>query len=144
MNRHVAAAVAATVLTAVTAAGCAAVKSSTKPGYEPVHLETPSSTTEPKIVKFTEEAARRVGVATEVVRAADGRLVVPSMSLIFEKSGQVLVFQSTDPLTYHRVPVVLVKDDGTKAQLSSGPAVGSRVVTVGANQVWGAEQGVGH
>ena len=90
------------------------------------------------------EVARRAGVQTATV-AQDGEWsVVPSAALIYEKTGASIVFVSPKPLTYQRVKVVVARDDGTRSWLSIGPAAGDLVVTVGVNQVWGAEQGVGH
>ena len=124
--------------------GCAQVTSTTSQGYEPYHVETPKASTEPKVVRFTEESARRAGVTTVPVVQDGDKVVVPSASLIFDKSGASVVFVSPEPFSYHRVPVDIAKDDGSKAWLAKGPAAGVQVVTTGANQVWGAEQGVGH
>ena len=136
--------VAALVLAAALLVGCAQVKAPSAKPYAPAHVETPQASTDPKVVTFTDEAARRVGVQTAAV-AQDGEWsLVPSAALIYEKSGASIVFVSPKPLTYQRVKVVVVRDDGTRAWLSTGPATGDLVVTVGVNQVWGAEQGVGH
>lgn len=132
------------LVAAVAVAGCAQVKTTTKTYYEPYHVETPSASTEPKVVIFTEESAQRAGVTTTLVVADGDRIVVPAASLIYDKSGAVLVFVSPKPLTYHRVVVKVAKSDGAKVWLTQGPAVGESVVVIGSNQVWGAEQGVGH
>ncbi len=125
-------------------AGCAALSTSTTSHYVPAEVSTPTQSTEPKVVTFTEEAAKRVGLTTVPAGAEGALIVVPSAALIYEKSGASLVFVSPKPLSYHRVKVVVVRDNGTNVWLSSGPGVGTAVVTIGANQVWGAEQGVGH
>ncbi len=136
--------VAALVLAAALMAGCAQVAAPAAKHYEPAHVETPAASTDPKVVTFTDEAARRAGVQTATV-AQDGEWsVVPSAALIYEKTGASIVFVSPKPLTYQRVKVVVARDDGTRSWLSIGPAAGDLVVTVGVNQVWGAEQGVGH
>ena len=61
-----------------------------------------------------------------------------------ESAQQVQVTVALDPLTYQREIVEVVIDDGRIVKLSRGPKVGTQVVTTGANQVWGAELGVGH
>ena len=51
------------------------------------------------------------------------------------------------PIAYSPVEsetVEVVVDDGRTVTLSHGPKAGTLVVTTGANQVWGAELGVGH
>lgn len=132
------------VFAASLVAGCAEVTSTPTKYYEPYFVETPQASTEPKVVTFTEESARRAGVITVPVVQDGDQVVVPSASLIFDKSGASMVFVSPEPLSYHRVPVDIAKDDGSQAWLTRGPAAGAQVVSVGANQVWGAEQGIGH
>ncbi|MBK8461012.1 MAG: hypothetical protein WAS07_15735 [Micropruina sp.] len=123
--------------------GCAQTSTHAKP-YEPVTVATPAASGAPKVVTFTEESARRAGVELAKVERDGDLLVVPSTALIYDKSGAVVVFTADSPLTYRRAPVTLTRDTGVKAWLSKGPAAGTLVVTIGANQVWGAEQGVGH
>lgn len=137
-------AAAAALLLGTAFAGCAQVSSSTKTYYEPVHVETVDPESGLKKVSFTEESARRAGLETAPVVEVGELLVVPSAALIYDKSGTALVYVAIDPLTYQRAVVQVVVDNGTTAELSAGPAVGTQVVTVGANQVWGAELGVGH
>lgn len=123
--------------------GCAVTQTQAKP-YEPVSVASPVASGEPKVVTFTEESARRAGVELVRVERDGDLLVVPSAALIYDKSGAVVVFTADSPLTYRRAEVTLTRDTGVKAWLSKGPAAGTLVVTIGANQVWGAEQGVGH
>jgi multidrug efflux pump subunit AcrA (membrane-fusion protein) len=132
------------VFAAALVAGCAEVTATPTKYYEPYHVETPKASTDPKVVTFTEESARRAGVITVPVVQDGDQVVVPSASLIYEKSGASVVFISPEPFSYHRVPVEIAKDDGSRAWLAEGPAAGAQVVSTGANQVWGAEQGVGH
>jgi hypothetical protein len=124
-------------------AGCAQTTTHAEP-YEPVTVQTPVASGAPKVVTFTEESARRAGVELARVEQDGDLLVVPSAALIYDKSGSVVVFTADSPLTYRRAAVSLTRDTGVKAWLSKGPAAGTMVVTIGSNQVWGAEQGVGH
>jgi hypothetical protein len=48
----------------------------------------------------------------------------------------------TRALTYERQAVGIARIDGDTAVLRSGPAPGTRVVTVGAQELLGAELGV--
>ncbi len=144
MGARVAAGLSGALLVMSITAGCTPAKPTTTKHYEPYSVETPTASPQAKVVKFTEESAARAGLQTVPVEQDGPNAVVPSSALIIDKAGAIIVFIAPAPLTYQRVAVDLVKDDGTKAWLSKGPAAGTLVVTVGSNQVWGAEQGVGH
>jgi hypothetical protein len=58
-------------------------------------------------------------------------------------SGQAFVYVVTAPLTYERQPVAVDYVAAELAVLTSGPPAGTLVVTVGADEVLGAELGVG-
>lgn len=126
------------------AAGCAPVEVVAPSHYEPVHVATIDPETSLKRVTFTEESASRADLRTAPVVQSGDVLEVPSAAVIYEDAGTALVYVAIDPLTYQRVEVLVEGDDGLTARLSGGPEPGTQVVTTGANQVWGAELGVGH
>lgn len=126
------------------AGGCAQANSQAATQYQPVHVETVDPATGLKRVTFTAEGASRADIQTAPVKQSGAMLEVPSAAVIYDNKGTTLVYVALDPLTYQRETVVLVVDDGRIAKLSRGPKVGTQVVTTGANQVWGAELGVGH
>ncbi len=143
MRTRVLTAVAVMVLCSA-AAGCAQVKSQAATQYQPVHVETVDPATGLKRVTFTDEGASRADIQTAPVKQSGALLEVPSAALIYDNKGNTLVYVALDPLTYQREIVEVVIDDGRIVKLSRGPKVGTQVVTTGANQVWGAELGVGH
>lgn len=124
--------------------GCAQEQSQAAGHYEPVHVEVVDPESGLKRVTFTEESAARADIETAPVTQAGALLEVPSAALIYDNVGTTLVYVVLDPLTYQRETVEVVVDDGRTVTLSEGPAAGTLVVTTGANQVWGAELGVGH
>ncbi len=74
--------------------------------------------------------------------AASSRSWSPSNSVIYDKDGNTWVYVSDGPRSYQRYPVKVAHVDGDNAVLSSGPPAGAKVVTVGAQELLGAELGV--
>jgi hypothetical protein len=88
---------------------------------------------------FTQEGADRTAVRTTTVRASSGQKVVPYESLIYNDEAKTFVYTSIKPLSYERVPVTVDRIEGDRVLLSKGPALDTKVVTVGASEVYGAE-----
>lgn len=124
--------------------GCAQAEGQAAGHYEPAHVETVDPGSGLKRVTFTEESAARADIQTAPVTQDGALLEIPSAALIYDNVGTTLVYVALDPLTYQRETVEVVVDDGRTVTLSRGPKPGTLVVTTGANQVWGAELGVGH
>ncbi len=143
MRRRALTAIAVLVLCSA-AGGCAQAKSQAAAHYQPVHVETIDPASGLKRVTFTDEGAASADIQTAPVMQSGAMLEVPSAALIYDNKGTTLVYVALDPLTYQRELVDVVVDDGRTVKLSRGPKVGTQVVTTGANQVWGAELGVGH
>jgi cobalt-zinc-cadmium efflux system membrane fusion protein len=70
-------------------------------------------------------------------------LVVPYSSILYDMYGSAWVYQNTEPQVYvrRRVELNYVLDEF--AILTRGPAVGARVVSAGAAELFGTEFGVG-
>ena len=128
----------ALVLACAGLAGCREVEQASAPGYEPAKLE-PLGKGDLQRVTFTAEGARRIGLRTAAV-TRDGRdMVVPYDALIYDGAGTAYVYMSPKPLSYVRSEVTVDRIEGDHALLSRGPHPGTRVVTVGATEVYGAE-----
>jgi hypothetical protein len=104
-------------------------------------------------VELTSDGAQRIGLKTEPVRAgaaapdstatrATAQLSVPLSAVLYDKDGATWVYVSTDKLAFQRAPVKIASVNGDTALLSSGPPAGTAVVTVGAPELLGAEDGV--
>jgi hypothetical protein len=114
---------------------CSEVESEPATGYEP-------STLEHSRIQFTAEAAARTGLRTAVVRRSAGRATVPYAALLYGPQGDTHVYTSPRRLLYLKQEVRVDRIEGSRVLLSSGPPPGTRVVTVGAAEVYGTEQEV--
>jgi hypothetical protein len=94
-------------------------------------------------VTITEDAARRIGLEVAAVAAGPTGLQVPYGAVLYDPKGAASTFVQTGPFTYLRQPITLDHIDGGVAFLTAGPPVGTMVVTVGATELYGAENGVG-
>jgi hypothetical protein len=113
-------------------------------GYSPVTLQPIKGSDDLQRVTFTAEGARRVGLQTAPVRRSGTQEVVPYAAIIYDAEGKTFVYRTTARLTFVRQGVDVERIDAAKAFLTRGPAPGTRVVTVGAAEVYGAEVEVGH
>ena len=110
-----------------------------------------------KAVVLTADAAERIGLRTRPITAAplhDAALgapkagtdpsasVIPLEAVLYDKDGKTWAYTATKPLTFVRERVVIARIEGDAATLSSGPTVGTRVVTTGGAELLGAEYGV--
>ena len=117
-------------------------------------VETPSSDDDPPAtvitadpssaptVKFTEEAARRVDLTISTVSGRKGALIIDYAALIYDKQGKTWVYTVPEPLTFMRTKVVVAEAEGNRVTLSEGPPPGTKIVTQGVTQVYGAELGM--
>jgi hypothetical protein len=93
---------------------------------------------------LTAEAARRLDIQTAPVEEAGKRLVVPSAAVLVDPDGDFWVYTSPESLVFLRHQIRIDHEDGHQAFLSSGPPVGTDVVTVGVAELYGAEFEIGH
>jgi hypothetical protein len=137
--------IAALVLIAVGVplSACNEVEEEESVGYEPAKLAAVKGTDEVQRVTFTAEGARRVGLRTARIRAGRQK-VLPYEALIYDAEGKTYVYTSPKPLSYLREEVAVDRVEGQRVLLSDGPPAGTKVVTVGATEVYGTEFEVGH
>jgi hypothetical protein len=85
-----------------------------------------------------------VGVRLVEPGSGTPKKVVPYSAILYDAHGEAWVYTNPEALAFvrHRVSVEHVDDD--KAVLGDGPDVGTKIVTVGAAELFGAELGVGH
>jgi multidrug efflux pump subunit AcrA (membrane-fusion protein) len=113
-------------------ASCAEVESESATGYEPSKLEHAR-------VEFTAEAAARAGLRTGFARRSAGRVTVPYAALLYGPEGKTYVYTSPRRRVYLRDEVRVDRIEGNRVRLSGGLRPGTRVVTVGAAEVYGTE-----
>lgn len=127
------------VIAALPLAGCTEVESESAAGYEPSKLQPAKGDDGFRPVVFTREGASRTGVRTAVVRRRGKYAVLPYAALLYGPDGTTYVYTSPKPLRYIRQEVEVDRIDGDRVLLSDGPARGTRIVTVGAAEVYGTE-----
>jgi hypothetical protein len=116
-------------------------------GAAPVPAEEPAAVHEgqdggPGVVTLGEAAEQRLAIRTTPVAAADGALVVPYAAVVYEPDGSSWAYVQTAPLNYQRQPITITDIAGDHVTLSSGPPVGTAVVTQGAAELVGVETGI--
>ena len=97
----------------------------------------------PARVTLSKEGAERIGVQTAPVRrAGGGRLEIPYAAILYAPDGKAYAFTEPERLTFDRRPITVASIHGRAAILSDGPPAGTKVVRVGASELYGAETGV--
>jgi hypothetical protein len=128
------------VIGAMSLSACKEVEEESAAGYEPAKLEPIKGKSEDfQRVTFTKEGAARTDLHTGTVTRSGGQKVVPYEALIYNDEAKTFVYTTTKPLTYERVPVKVDRIEDDRVLLSKGPAPGTKVVTVGVTEVYGAE-----
>jgi hypothetical protein len=64
---------------------------------------------------------------------------MPYAALIYDAEGDTYAYTAPEPLTYVRQEIDIDHFDGDSVVLSDGPPVGTEVVTVGVDEVYGTE-----
>jgi hypothetical protein len=72
------------------------------------------------------------------------RFAVPYQALIYWADGTTWVYGEVSELHYARLPVEVDRIEGDLVLFAKGPAQGTRIVSVGAAELFGAETGTGH
>ncbi len=89
------------------------------------------------------KAAERLGIATGAVSAAGAGTAIPYAALVYDKAGKTWVYTNPQGRDFVRQEIEVERIEGDLAYLSSGPPVGTAVVTVGTAELWGVDTGVG-
>ncbi len=91
-------------------------------------------------VRLTAKRADELGIKTAPIREAQMagtlRKVVPATAVVYDQHGNTWTFKSPDSLVFVRERITVDKIDGDLAVLADGPAVGTAVVTVGADKLF--------
>jgi hypothetical protein len=76
------------------------------------------------------------------VRRATGTVIVPASAIIYDPSGKTYAYVAVGRLAFTEVPIVIDQINGNAAYLGKGPRAGSRVVSRGAEELYGVQTGV--
>jgi hypothetical protein len=98
----------------------------------------------PAAARHNLTTGQRVAVRLAAPGSSVAKKVIPYSAVLYDAGGNAWVYISTAPLTFVRHRVVIDKIDRGLAILQEGPDVGTKVVTVGGAELYGAESGVGH
>ena len=123
------------------AAGCGG-GGSEESGNSPVSVYEVAGTDLSR-VELTPDAAKRLDIRTAAVAANGAGKVVPYSAVFYSPNGDAWVYVSPKPLAFVREKVVIDSIEGNRAFLSTGPATGTKVATVGVAELFGAESGLG-
>lgn len=144
MSRRRGSALVLLALATAIAAACApagAKAPATQPAVSIEKLASPA----PNRITLSARAAERLGIQTAPVEAgtAASQSVIPYAAVVYDPKGSTWAYTNPSSLLFIRAAIAVDHVDGNRAILSSGPSVGTRVVTVGAPELYGAETGVG-
>jgi hypothetical protein len=142
-RRAVLLALAAGAILAAGAAGCAPASSSGQSSPPPTATlqNTPGSSV-PSVV-LTPVGKERIGLQTAPVGDAGGKATFPYSALLYEPDGTAAVYVPTGQLTFLRHYVKVAAIHGSTVVVTSGVTLGQSVVTVGAEELLGVQNGVG-
>jgi len=137
--------VVAALLLAAACANAADEAGGEEPG--PAIIE-PVDGTKVSQITLTDHASERLGITTAPVEQAPAvggslQTSVPASAVIYDAKGRGWVYTNPEPLVFVRERIVIDSEVGRVATLSTGPPVGTMVVTVGAQELWGTEYEVG-
>jgi hypothetical protein len=157
----------AVVLVAIGAAlaGCG---SSAEPSIPPASKRVATPGNPAGKIVLTAQGAEHIGVQTATVRSVPAppspprpgakpsahapapaapkspaaTAIIPFASVVYAPSGNAYAFISPAPLTFTEVPITIDHISGSSVYLLNGPPAGAKVVTVGAEELFGVQTGV--
>lgn len=96
-----------------------------------------------KTITLSDLATKRLGITFVEVSKAGETLTMPYNALLYDPSGGEWAYASSAANVYARTALKVEKIEGELVYLSKGPAVGTKLVTNGAAELYGIEYGVG-
>jgi hypothetical protein len=94
-------------------------------------------------IVLTPLGLERVGLKTATATAAGKQTVIPVGALLYEPNGQAAVYTKTGALIYTIQFITVATIDGNQVVVSHGLTPGTVVVTQGAEELLGVQNGVG-
>jgi hypothetical protein len=110
---------------------------------DPVRLEPIEGTDRSRVV-LTAEAAERLDIQTAPVESTAQGTAILAAAVLYDPNGEEWAYTEPEPLVFVREPITVDRLDADVAMLSGGPPPGTKVVTVGVAELYGAEHEVGH
>lgn len=98
-----------------------------------------------KKITLSQRASERLDIKTApVANGSTGITTAPYGALLYDRNGKTWAYTNPEPHVFVRSPVVVDSIRDGVAYLKEGPPVGTPVVVVGAAELNGIENGVGH
>ena len=135
--------VTALVVAGLALAGCAKTSGDAEL-VGPAKLAPVAGTDEVQQITLTPKAVERLDLQMAPIAQEGAELVIPYAAVVYDADGKTWAYTSPKNLTYVRSPITVARITGDKAFLSTGPAVGTNVVTVATAELYGTEAGIGY
>jgi hypothetical protein len=97
---------------------------------------------EEALLTLKKSAIKRLDLQTTAVESAGGKLVVPYAAVIYDSGGDTWLYVAGNPRSFKRVHVTIDRIANGRVIMSAGPKAGTKVATVGAQELWGTELGI--
>lgn len=127
-------------------AACSAPTAESPATPSPLTIEEHEGTEQSRLT-LSQKAADRLGIETVAVAEehVDGvsRMLIPYAAILYDADGTTWAYTNPEGLVFIRAAITVDRIDGDVGILTSGPPVGTLVVTVGGPELYGAEHGVG-
>ena len=96
-------------------------------------------------ITLTERAVERLGLKTGMAASGpQGKLTVPYGAILYDSQGRTWVYTNPELRVYVRQAVSVERIAGEAALLRDGPPIGTAVVTLGAEELFGEEFDTAH
>lgn len=94
-------------------------------------------------ITLTEKAAQRLDIQTAAVEENGTGTIIPYAAVLYSPNGDTWTYVNSEGLTFVREAIVVNRIDGDEALLTKGPEPGTKVATVGVQELYGSETGIG-
>lgn len=128
-----------TTAAALPLAGCTSTANTDSPAAAPAMVVEPTGTSGINRITLTERAVERLDIHLAAVVANGKNVQLPYSALLYDASGAEWVYVSAKAGVFERANVKVERISGDTMVLSRGPAAGTRVVIVGAAELFGVE-----
>jgi len=95
-------------------------------------------------VVLSRAGLQRLGLQTAPAQPGhSGTVLIPYAALLYQPDGSTVVYTVTGLRTYTRLAITVSKIQGSQVDVSRGLPAGAQVVTAGAEELLGVQDGVG-
>jgi hypothetical protein len=141
-RRQAASALLVPVLAVLGLAGCARGGPSAAPEVPQAQMEHLGQNKALSVV-LTPLGARRIAIQTAPAVASGRRVLIPVRALLYEPDGRTVVYTKTAAYAYTRQFITVTVITSSQVVVTSGLSAGAQVVTEGAEELLGVQNGVG-